>query len=137
MSTSKSPSELAAQPVAEPNTEARFPTGVVPTAAELADSGALDSLFEQIDAGQLQLSGSGGLIPELIKGVLERGLQAELTSHLGYEKGDPAASLSENHRNGSSAKTVLTEAGEVPLDVPRDRLGTFTPRLVPKCRAAG
>ncbi len=92
----------------------------------------MDDLFAQIDAGELQLSGTGGLIPELIKGALERGLQAELSSHLGYEKGDPAASLFENHRNGSSAKVVLTEAGEVPLDVPRDRLGTFTPRLVPK-----
>src|SRR5690606_24754731 len=105
---------------------------VVPSAAELAASGALDSLFAQIDAGKLQLSGAGGLIPELIKGVLERGLQAEMTSHLGYEKGDPAAGLFENHRNGVSEKTLLTEAGDVPLSVPRDRQGTFTPRLVPK-----
>jgi len=92
----------------------------------------MDDLFAQIDVGELQLSGTGGLIPELIKGALERGLQAELSSHLGYERGDPAAGLFENHRNGTSQKTVLTEAGEVPLDVPRDRLGTFTPRLVPK-----
>jgi len=103
-----------------------------PSAAELAASGALDGLFAQIDAGELQLSGSGGLIPELIKGVLERGLQAELTSHLGYEKGDPDASLFANSRNGSSEKTLLSEAGSVPLNVPRDRHGTFTPRLVPK-----
>ena len=104
----------------------------MPSAAELAASGALDSLFAQIDSGKLQLSGAGGLIPELIKGVLERGLQPEMTSRLGYEKGDPAAALFENHRNGSSEKTVLTEAGDVPLSVPRDRNGAFTPRLVPK-----
>src|SRR5690625_5764478 len=102
------------------------------TAAELAASGALDELFEQIDAGAIQLSGDGGLIPELIKGVLERGLQAEMTAHLGYEKGDPDAKLHPNARNGTSSKTVKTEAGDVILDVPRDRSGTFTPRLVPK-----
>jgi len=104
----------------------------VPTAVELAASGVLDSLFEEIDAGKLQLSGAGGLIPELIKGVLERGLQAGMANHLGYEKGDPAAGMFENHRNGVSEETVLTEAGDVPLNVPRDRQGTFTPRLVPK-----
>ena len=102
------------------------------SAAELAASGALDSLFEQIDAGQVQLSGAGGLLPELIKAVLERGLQAEMTGHLGYERGDPAAGLHGNARNGASDKTVATEVGNVPLRVPRDRLGSFTPRLVPK-----
>ena len=89
------------------------------SAAELAASGALDSLFEQIDAGHVQLSGDGGLLPELIKAVLERGLQAELTGHLGYEKGDPAAGLYANSRNGSSDKTVASEVGSVPLQIPR------------------
>jgi len=135
LSISRSPSDADPQPVAqlEPGAVVRQPVGVlVSSAAELAASGALDGLFEQIDAGQLQLSGSGGLIPELIKAVLERGLQAEMTSHLGYEKGDPGAGLYADSRNGSSEKTVLSEAGNVPLAVPRDRLGTFTPRLVPK-----
>ena len=102
------------------------------SAADLAASGALDSLFEQIDAGRVQLAGAGGLLPELIKAVLERGLQAEMTGHLGYEKGDAAASLFSNSRNGSSDKTVATEVGNVPLSVPRDRDGSFTPHLVPK-----
>ena len=139
MSISKSPSDADSGPLAppEPGTVDREPVGEpvdvpVPSAAELVASGALDGLFEQIDAGQVQLSGSGGLIPELIKAVLERGLQAEMSGHLGYEKGDPAAGLYPNSRNGSSEKTVLSEAGSVPLAVPRDRLGTFTPRLVPK-----
>src|SRR5690606_32263245 len=48
------------------------------------------------------------------------------------EKGDPAAGLFENHRNGSSEKTVASEAGDVLLSIPRDRDGSFTPRLVPK-----
>ncbi len=56
---------------------------------------------------------------------------AELTQHLGYDKHDPAGHGSRNSRNGSTPKTVLTEVGPVPLDVPRDRAGTF-PR--PWCR---
>jgi putative transposase len=101
-------------------------------AAELAASGALDGLFEQIDAGELELTGDGGFIPALIKTALERGLQVELTDHLGYEKGSPEASAFPNSRNGSTPKTVATQVGEVDLDVPRDREGSFTPRLVPK-----
>jgi len=57
---------------------------------------------------------------------------AELTDHLGYERYDPAGRGSGNSRNGTSAKTVLTDIGAVDLDVPRDRTGTFAPRLVPK-----
>ena len=56
---------------------------------ELQASGALDALFAKIDAGEVQLTGDGGLVPGLIKAALERGLGAELTDHLGYEPGDP------------------------------------------------
>jgi putative transposase len=101
-------------------------------AAELAASGALDAVFAKIDAGEIELTGDGGLIPGLIKAALERGLQAELTDHLGYEKGAPEAALFVNSRNGSTPKTVASQVGDVPLDVPRDRDGTFSPRLVPK-----
>jgi transposase-like protein len=100
--------------------------------AELKAAGDLDRLFARIDAGEIDLTGSGGLIPELIKAALERGLAAELSDHLGYEKGDPEASLFANSRNGATPKTVLSQVGDVPLDVPRDRDGTFVPRLVPK-----
>ena len=100
-------------------------------AADLAASGALDSLFEQIDTGSVQLAGAGGILSDLIKAVLERGLQAEMTEHLGSETGDPAAGQFSNSRNGSSDKTVATEVGNVPSSVPRDRDGSFTLRLVP------
>ncbi len=60
---------------------------------ELAASGALDSLFARIDAGDIEMTGDGGLIPGLIKAALERGLAAELTDHLGYEKGSVEAPL--------------------------------------------
>lgn len=101
-------------------------------AAELAASGALDGLFAKIDSGEVELTGDGGFIPGLIKATLERGLQAELTSHLGYEKGAPEASAVANSRNGTTPKTVATQTGEVDLVTPRDRDGTFTPVLVPK-----
>ena len=101
-------------------------------AAELAASGALDELFARIDSGQVEMTGVDGLIPGLIKAALERGLQAELSDHLGYDKGDPEASMFDNSRNGSTPKTVATQVGPVALDTPRDRDGTFTPRLVPK-----
>jgi putative transposase len=109
----------------------RRPSGAE-VAAEMAASGLLDELFARIDAGDLELTGDGGFIPGLIKAALERGLQAELTEHLGYERGAPEASLFANSRNGTTAKTVASQVGDVPLDVPRDREGSFTPRLVPK-----
>ncbi|ACV06806.1 IS256 family transposase [Kytococcus sedentarius] len=99
---------------------------------ELKASGQLDGLFAQIDAGQVELTGDGGFVPALVKAALERGLQAELSSHLGYEKGSVDASAHSNSRNGSTPKTVASEVGSIELDVPRDRDGSFTPRLVPK-----
>lgn len=98
----------------------------------LERSGLLDGLYEQIDSGQVELDGPDGLIQQLIKTGLERGLRAELSDHLGYDHGDPVGSQFDNSRNGSYPKTVATVAGDVEIDVPRDRLGTFTPRLVPK-----
>jgi transposase-like protein len=98
---------------------------------ELISDGALDALFAKIDAGEVELTGQGGFVPALIKAALERGLKAELTDHLGYEQGDPAAALFANSRNGSTPKTLGSQVGPVPLDVPRDRAGTFAPRLVP------
>ena len=77
-------------------------------------------------------TGESGLLNSLLKATLERGLNTELTEHLGYEAGDADASSFENSRNGYSAKTVATEVGDVELRVPRDRNGTFTPMLVRK-----
>lgn len=76
---------------------------------------------------------SRGRVPaQMIKAVLERGLHAKLTDHLGYEKGDPAGRGSPNSRNGSTPKTISTEVGDIGLDTPRDRAGDFEPRLVPE-----
>ena len=115
----------------EPDSASSAVTGK-DVAAELAASGALDELFARIDSGEVEMTGADGLIPGLIKAALERGLQAELTDHLGYEKGSTEASAFANSRNGSTAKTVSTQVGDIELATPRDREGSFTPRLVPK-----
>ena len=86
----------------------------------------------QADSGELRLTGEGGFLPEMVKRVLEAGLQAELTDHLGYDRHDPAGRGSGNSRNGSTAKRLGTEVGDLDLATPRDRNGTFEPQLVGK-----
>ena len=78
------------------------------------------------------LLGEEGLFRQLKKALLERMLGAELTDHLGYEKGDPSGRRSGNSRNGYSAKTVLSDDGAIELAVPRDRNASFEPQIVPK-----
>ncbi len=90
------------------------------------------SLMERAKAEGVSLVGPGGLLSGLTKTVLETALEAELTEDLGYEPNDAAGRNSGNSRNGTRAKTVLTEVGPVEIDVPRDRNGTFEPKLVRK-----
>lgn len=78
------------------------------------------------------LTGENGLFKQLKKALIERALSAELTEHLGYEKGDPAGRGTGNSRNGRSSKTLLTEDGELEIAVPRDRAGSFEPQLIAK-----
>jgi hypothetical protein len=99
---------------------------------KMVQAGMLDDLMNQVDSGDLQLTGEGGFLPELVKRVLEAGLQAELTDHLGYERHDRAGHGSGNSRNGFTAKRLGTEVGDLDLATPRDRLGSFEPRLVLK-----
>ena len=99
---------------------------------QLRSAGALDGLFEQIDSGQVSMTGTDGLLPALVKEALERGLAAELTEHLGYDRGEPTSQARGNARNGTTSKTVDSEVGPFEIEVPRDRAGTFTPRLVRK-----
>ena len=78
------------------------------------------------------LTGEDGLFKQLKRALIERALGAELTEHLGYEKGDPSGRGSGNSRNGASSKTVLTEDGEIEIAVSRDRAGSFEPQLIGK-----
>jgi len=98
----------------------------------MVSAGLFDDLMDRVDDGGLQLTGEGGFLPEMIKAVLERGLQAELGDHLGYDKGARAGHGSGNSRNGTTPKTLASEVGDIELDGPRDRAGSFEPRLVPK-----
>ena len=76
---------------------------------ELFDDELLDKLLAATSERGLALTGEGGFLPEMIKAVLERGMEAELTDHLGYDKHDPAGRGSGNSRNGSTPKTLGTE----------------------------
>ncbi len=86
---------------------------------------------EAREAG-IDVAGDSGLIAQMMKAVLEAALAEELTDHLGYEPGDPAGRGSGNSRNGTTSKTLLTEAGPVELETPRDRAGSFEPKIVRK-----
>jgi putative transposase len=101
---------------------------------QLMDDRLLDVLLERSrdEAGGLRLTGEGSMLGELVKAVLERALDAELTAHLGYERREVAGHNSGNSRNGRISKNVQTGIGPVGLDVPRDRAGTFDPVLIPK-----
>ncbi|MFC6543284.1 IS256 family transposase [Nonomuraea salmonea] len=101
---------------------------------DLLGDHVLDLLLERSrdGAGGLRLTGEGSMLGELVKAVLERALEAELSAHLGYGKHEVAGHGSGNSRNGRIGKTVQTGVGPVRLAVPRDRAGTFEPMLVPK-----
>jgi transposase-like protein len=98
-----------------------------------AEQRAAEELVRQAREQGLSLTGPDGLLKQLTKTVLETALNQELTGHLGHARHGPAASGSGNVRNGTRPKTVLTEStGEVGIDVPRDRDGTFEPQIVKK-----
>lgn len=92
---------------------------------------ALDRLMEGYEKPE-DLLGENGLFKQIQKRLLERALGAELTHHLGYKKHAGKGRGSGNSRNGASPKTLQTEYGTMDLAVPRDRNGTFEPRIVPK-----
>jgi len=90
-------------------------------------------LLEQLIPGPVTPAELEGIFQQFKKSVLERALGAELSHHLGYAPGQakPEGGAA-NHRNGKSAKTVLTDAGALRIDIPRDRAGTFEPQLIGK-----
>lgn len=102
------------------------------TAARAVDETVAQELVERARSEGVELVGPGGLLTGLTKSVLETALEAELDEHLGYPKHAVEGRNSGNSRNGSRSKTLLTEVGEVELDVPRDRDGSFEPRIVRK-----
>lgn len=98
-----------------------------PDIAQLAQ----DLVSSASDRG-IALTGEGGLLTALTKQVLQSALEAEMVHHLGYDKHNPSGRGSGNSRNGTTPKTVTTEIGQLSVDVPRDRQGTFEPQIVRK-----
>ena len=92
----------------------------------------LDELFKDFKGDAKDLLGQHGLIKQITKRALESALEGKLTDHLGYEANDPSGRKSGNSRNGRSTKTVQSTEGEVDLQVPRDRNGSFEPQIVRK-----
>ncbi|MET8893544.1 IS256 family transposase [Streptomyces albogriseolus] len=113
-----------------PEAESVEPSEAAP--AKSVDDQLIDELVGRAQAEGLQLTGEGGLLQQLTKRLLESALEGEITDHLGYDKHDPAGKNGGNSRNGTRAKTVLTDVGPVQIAVPRDREGSFEPRIVKK-----
>ena len=112
--------------------EAESVEAAEPHRTKAVDDQLIDELVGRAQAEGLQLTGEGGLLQQLTKGLLESALEGEITDHLGYDKHDPAGKNGGNSRNGTGAKTVLTDVGPVEMSVPRDRDGSFEPKIVKK-----
>src|SRR5579871_1764265 len=94
-----------------------------------------DGLIDELVAGartEEEIAGPGGLLGQLTKRLVERAMEVELTDHLGYEPHQEPPGGAGNTRNGSTSKTLITEQGEVQINTPRDRAGTFEPQIVRK-----
>ena len=99
---------------------------------DAVDEQLIEQLAERARSEGLRLTGEGGLLGRLTKRVVESALEGEMDDHLGYGKHDPDGRDGGNSRNGTRAKTLLTEAGPVEVAVPRDRDSSFAPALVKK-----
>ena len=91
----------------------------------------IDELLEDVEDPK-EILGKNGLLKQLTKRLVERTLEAELTNHLGYEPHEQKGRGTGNSRNGKGRKAVKSETGEIDIQVPRDRNGTFEPKLVKK-----
>jgi putative transposase len=118
--------------MSDTSTVPRNSDGGPPGRRPLVDDELADQLLGKAQAEGVELLGPDGLLSQVTKAVLERALAEEMSGHLGYDKHDPAGRGSGNSRNGTTAKTVLTDVGAVDLAVPRDRNGSFEPQIVRK-----
>lgn len=115
---------LSKDHLTEPSEETRQPQKRIP-------KDLIDQLFSAA-GGPEGLTGPDGLLKELTAALVNRALDAEMSHHLGYERGDEPGEEQPNRRNGHRTKRVRTDRGELDVDVPRDRSGTFEPRLIAK-----
>jgi putative transposase len=110
---------------------ARRPDPVADRVKELLPNELIDQLMVGAASGE-EITGQGGLLSQLTKRMVERAMEVELTDHLGYEPHAEPPGGAGNTRNGSTPKTLITEHGEVRIDTPRDRDGSFEPQIVRK-----
>jgi len=101
------------------------------TVLKALPAGLIDGLLADYKKPE-DLIGENGLLKQITKAVVERALQAEMAAHLGHGKHEAVENLAGNTRNGKSQKTLKGEFGELPIDIPRDRHGSFEPQLIPK-----
>jgi putative transposase len=124
--------ELSAELVDDAVNRARVRAAV----GELGDGGRLsDAVIDELLAGagsEEEIVGPGGLLAQLTKRLVERAMEVELTDHLGYEPHQEPPGGTGNTRNGSTPKTLVSDNGPVRIDTPRDRDGTFEPKIVRK-----
>src|SRR6187200_848562 len=100
-----------------------------------ADRRISDEVIDELLAGastEEEIAGPGGLLAELTKRLVERAMEVELTDHVGYEPHAEPPGGTGNTRNGSTPKTLITDHGPVAIDTPRDRDGSFEPKIVRK-----
>ena len=112
-----------------------MPTKENKESAESGSSTIPDELIDQLLGGYRkpeELTGPNGLIKQLIGKLVTRAMNAELEHHLGYEAGDSPPEGQSNRRNGKRSKTLRSDVGAIPIEVPRDREGTFEPQIVGK-----
>ena len=102
--------------------------------AELTDKqqALLEELLKDFKGDARDIFGGGGLLKTIGKRALEAALEGELTHHLGYPPHDPSGRGSGNSRNGRTAKRLESESGSLDMEVPRDRNGSFEPKIVEK-----
>ena len=91
----------------------------------------IDSLLADYQKPE-DLIGENGLLKQLTKLLVEKALEAEMNTHLGHDKNQPIQNTTGNARNGKSRKTLTGEFGQLPIEIPRDRQGSFEPQLIPK-----
>jgi hypothetical protein len=129
---SRSPSRVGA---GEPPGEPAPPPGILDSVPDEIRRQLPDDVVDQLLAGartEEEIVGPGGLLAQLTQRLVERALEVELTDHLGYERHREPPGGAGNQRNGSTPKTLSTEHGRVKIRTPRDRDGSFEPKLVKK-----
>jgi len=104
-------------------------------AEEMTSEEALDALLDKLLVDYKdpdQVTGKNGLLKRLTKRIVEKAMEREMTHHLGYEKHSTEGYNSGNSRNGHTDKTITGDFGQVDISTPRDREGTFEPKMIPK-----